>query len=286
MGQGNSKEREGEIDSRYWQQSPRDFDGPPAVKKAIKKAKQRDSNSRSTGGSSGTSSVRQSAEEPIKESMFMPSLPNSPNDRQVFEFGPQGEDQSPEEDETVPTLFRWRHGGKMVYITGTFNNWRERIPLRSSHEEFATIIDLPVGTHHYKYIVDDEFKVNPDTPTIPDQSGTMNNYIVIQKPNSDELEEVQQNRAGSPEGEYGQEMPNFAAASAKAPPTLPPHLLQVILNSDPVTPEDPTLLPVPNHVMLNHLYALSVKDGVMVLGVTHRYRKKYVTTVFYKPVSL
>jgi hypothetical protein len=28
---------------------------------------------------------------------------------------------------------------------------------------------------------------------------------------------------------------------------------------------EPTLLPEPNHVMLNHLYALSIKDGVMVL---------------------
>ncbi|EEC15614.1 5-AMP-activated protein kinase, beta subunit, putative [Ixodes scapularis] len=46
----------------------------------------------------------------------------------------------------------------------------------------------------------------------------------------------------------------------------------------------PTLLPEPNHVMLNHLYALSIKDGVMVLSATHRYRKKYVTTLLYKPI--
>lgn len=47
---------------------------------------------------------------------------------------------------------------------------------------------------------------------------------------------------------------------------------------------EPTLLPEPNHVMLNHLYALSIKDGVMVLSATHRYRKKYVTTLLYKPI--
>ena len=37
--------------------------------------------------------------------------------------------------------------------------------------------------------------------------------------------------------------------------------------------------------MLNHLYALSIRDGVMVLSATHRYRKKYVTTLLYKPIN-
>nr|4EAK_B Chain B, 5'-AMP-activated protein kinase subunit beta-1 [Rattus norvegicus]4EAL_B Chain B, 5'-AMP-activated protein kinase subunit beta-1 [Rattus norvegicus] len=70
----------------------------------------------------------------------------------------------------------------------------------------------------------------------------------------------------------------------KAPPILPPHLLQVILNKDTGISCDPALLPEPNHVMLNHLYALSIKDGVMVLSATHRYKKKYVTTLLYKPI--
>jgi 5'-AMP-activated protein kinase regulatory beta subunit len=90
---------------------------------------------------------------------------------------------------------------------------------------------------------------------------------------------------------------------AQNPPVLPPHLLQVsplpanlftphlsllhlqvILNKDTPVQCDPNVLPEPNHVMLNHLYALSIKDGVMVLSATHRYRKKYVTTLLYKPI--
>jgi hypothetical protein len=34
---------------------------------------------------------------------------------------------------------------------------------------------------------------------------------------------------------------------------------------------EPTLLPEPNHVMINHLYALSIKDGVMVISSTQRF---------------
>jgi hypothetical protein len=46
---------------------------------------------------------------------------------------------------------------------------------------------------------------------------------------------------------------------AHNPPVLPPHLLQVILNKDTPVQCDPNVLPEPNHVMLNHLYALSIK---------------------------
>ena len=60
--------------------------------------------------------------------------------------------------------------------------------------------------------------------------------------------------------------------------------VQVTLNSEPIG-NDPTALPEPPHVILNHLYALSIRDNVMVLGVTHRYKTKYVTTVLYKPLS-
>ena len=57
------------------------------------------------------------------------------------------------------------------------------------------------------------------------------------------------------------------------PPTLPPHLDNVILNSS-MSKEDNRVLPVPNHVVLNHLYACSIRDGVMAVAGTTRYRKK------------
>ncbi|RTG82799.1 uncharacterized protein DC041_0005356 [Schistosoma bovis] len=48
---------------------------------------------------------------------------------------------------------------------------------------------------------------------------------------------------------------------------------------------DPNLLPQPNHVIVNHLYALSIKDGVIVLSVITRFRQKFVSTLFYKPIE-
>ena len=123
-------------------------------------------------------------------------------------------------------------------------------------------------------------------------------------------------RSVQPQSVFGQEMPHFnteigpqVVSSRKdlsGPPILPPHLLQVILNKvstgclnkfqkekllfffnlqDTPMSCEPTLLPEPNHVMLNHLYALSIKDGVMVLSTTQRFKKKYVTSLLYKPMG-
>lgn len=36
-----------------------------------------------------------------------------------------------------------------------------------------------------------------------------------------------------------------------------------------------------HHQALNHLYCTAIKDGMMVLGMTERYKQKFVTTVYY-----
>jgi hypothetical protein len=78
-------------------------------------------------------------------------------------------------------------------------------------------------------------------------------------------------------------------ATQKQPPTLPSMLDKTVLNAPPETPllgnnrmmEE---LPIPNQVTINHLFALSIKDGVMGLATTKRYRKKYTTVILYRPV--
>lgn len=37
------------------------------------------------------------------------------------------------------------------------------------------------------------------------------------------------------------------------------------------------------YVLMEYI-SLSSQDGVMVLSATHRYKKKYVTTLLYKPI--
>ena len=90
--------------------------------------------------------------------------------------------------------------------------------------------------------------------------------------------------------EYGQKIPLYTKKKhlPTSPPIIPPHLLHFMLNKKPLrksSSEYPELLPKPCHTLLNHLYAMQMKDGIMTLSSTQRYRKKYVTTIFYRPVS-
>ncbi|XP_021963908.1 5'-AMP-activated protein kinase subunit beta-1 isoform X2 [Folsomia candida] len=207
------------------------------------------------------------------------------------------------ETKILPTVFKWDGGGKTAFICGTFSDWKT-IPMVKSNftakdgEDYVAIVDLPEGEHQYKFLIDDEWKFNPSEPTIQTEDGTVNNIITVRKTDFEVFDALAMDQcnsksskatqliSGSPPGsEWGQDIPSYKPwEKTTGPPILPPHLLQVILNKDTPLSCEPTLLPEPNHVMLNHLYALSIKDGVMVLSATHRYRKKYVTTLLYKPI--
>ncbi|CAL8111258.1 unnamed protein product [Orchesella dallaii] len=199
----------------------------------------------------------------------------------------------------LPTVFKWDGGGKEVAICGTFSDWKP-IPMAKSNftsqADYVVIVDLPEGEYEYRFQVDGDWRHNPNDPTAETESGLTNNVITVKKTDFEVFDALAmdsissatntQHVSGSPPGtEYAQDIPVYKPwEKAAGPPILPPHLLQVILNKDTPLSCEPTLLPEPNHVMLNHLYALSIKDGVMVLSATHRYRKKYVTTLLYKPI--
>ena len=88
---------------------------------------------------------------------------------------------SPPEDERVPVMFKWTHGGQRVYVTGTFNNWAtEGIPMVRSGQEFYQIVDVPKGVHEYKFLVDGEWKFSHEQPVLQDTSGNVNNVVDIQ----------------------------------------------------------------------------------------------------------
>jgi hypothetical protein len=46
--------------------------------------------------------------------------------------------------------------------------------------------------------------------------------------------------------------------------------------------DDASVLPVPSHVVLHHLCTSAIKEGVLAVASTVRYRKKYITSVYYK----
>ena len=45
----------------------------------------------------------------------------------------------------VPTVLQWSTGGTAVFVTGSFNNWGERIPLRRSGADYVVCLNLLPG---------------------------------------------------------------------------------------------------------------------------------------------
>ncbi|MCJ1302311.1 hypothetical protein MMC08_005114 [Hypocenomyce scalaris] len=76
-----------------------------------------------------------------------------------------------------------------------------------------------------------------------------------------------------------------AIAEIPTPPSLPLFLGKSILNGTTPMKDDSSVLNMPNHTVLNHLATSSIKSGVLATSVTTRYKRKYVTTIMYKPTS-
>ncbi|KAF2841610.1 carbohydrate-binding module family 48 protein [Patellaria atrata CBS 101060] len=77
-----------------------------------------------------------------------------------------------------------------------------------------------------------------------------------------------------------------AANSMPTPPSLPMFLGKSILNTATPTKDDSSVLVIPNHTVLNHLATSSIKNNILATSATTRYKRKFLTTILYKPKSL
>lgn len=77
--------------------------------------------------------------------------------------------------------------------------------------------------------------------------------------------------------EEGSEAYQYAAAAIEklpTPPTLPGFLGKPILNAATPMKDDNSVLTMPNHTVLNHLATSSIKNNVLAVSATTRYKRK------------
>ena len=203
----------------------------------------------------------------------------------------------------LPTIFRYDGDAKEVYISGTFNNWK-KMKMSRSNKDFVAIVDLKEGEHEYKFVVDGKWINDPNASIkeAKDKNGftVKNSVIRCQKEDFDAYNALDMDgkavelakaahRKDSYSDTFSQEIPDYIIEKSHipgtGPPIIPPHLFQLILNQDTLLSCEPEILPEPNHVMLNHLYALSITDDVMILGTTQRYKRKCITTLMYTTIG-
>ncbi|KAG2194462.1 hypothetical protein INT47_003830 [Mucor saturninus] len=76
----------------------------------------------------------------------------------------------------------WNHGGKMVQVTGEFNNWS--VPVDMVQETQCHVVSIPMDPSkdtEFKFIVDGEWRYAMDLPHRADGRGNVNNVICKQQ---------------------------------------------------------------------------------------------------------
>ena len=257
--------------------------------------------SRAPSTTSQASGQIQYAESPVPGSpvTFSPQLPSEP-----FNFARNEDSISTThhfQSKAVPTVFTWGAGGTSVELEGSFDNWTSRHVMQKSGRDFSLVKLLAPGVYQYKFIVDGQWRHDPNLPCIYDDQGNINNVMEVQEYIAEDLSGLATfEPPPSPRSTY--ENPILSSEEfQKEPPSIPPQLQLSLLNvpttnmgmnassaslgdsnqANKVTYMDS--LPRPGHVVLNHLYSQRTSgNGVIVIGSTHRYKSKYVTTVLFR----
>eukprot|EP01023_Acetabularia_acetabulum_P054680 TRINITY_DN6197_c0_g1_i7.p1 TRINITY_DN6197_c0_g1~~TRINITY_DN6197_c0_g1_i7.p1 ORF type:complete len:275 (-),score=42.51 TRINITY_DN6197_c0_g1_i7:330-1154(-) len=187
----------------------------------------------------------------------------------------------------VPTILVWPHGGTNVEIKGSWNNWTTLTKLQANHKDFTIVQLLAPGVYQYKFQVDDEWRHDPNRPAVYDDDGNINNVLEVQEYAPENITNLQGfEPPPSPRESYGEGEQTTDEDTQKDPPKLPPHLNLTLLNV-PAVMNPSAALPRPSHVVLNHIYYRRGNQNVKgsVIGSTHRYKSKYITTIMYKPTK-
>lgn len=277
--------------------------------------------------------------------------------------------EQPGPNVTIPVDIKWVQGGEKVYVTGSFTGWRKMIGLvKQPDGNFLITLGLPVGTHRFRFVIDNELRFSDFLPTATDQMGNFVNYIEVtpdhiyshlaEQQSQEESEQAQaqpqpdsqsvsrkssmsrtntrsdsmwrltndDDDMGNGYSRYHDEESGDAASPFKKidhyindippiftdpkvmeqyyvaidkqskvqngqqqawlhPPQIPPHLENVILNSFSAQDNNSGALPIPNHVVLNHLATTSIKHNTLAVASVVRYKRKYLTQVLYAPLQ-
>ncbi|KAH1192134.1 Sucrose nonfermenting 4-like protein [Glycine max] len=85
----------------------------------------------------------------------------------------------------IPKRFVWPHGGRRVFLTGSFTRWSAFIPMSPMEgcpTVFQVICSLPPGYHQYKFNVDGEWRHDEHQPFVSGDCGIVNTMYLVREP--------------------------------------------------------------------------------------------------------
>jgi len=193
-------------------------------------------------------------------------------------------DTAGKENDIIPVVFTWTHGGQRVFLAGSFNGWQEKIPMVRSGLEFCTVQEVPRGKHQYKFIVDDQWRTAQDQMQTHDDNGNVNNvlditnYQVYQPDPLDQPEDYNDLAFGQhiPDpNDYTSDAPTIPLLLAKSP-FLAATQLPILCGASMVQPPNIPLQSMSDHVFLQS----DPSSERLSVAVTHRYDQTYSTMIY------
>ena len=87
--------------------------------------------------------------------------------------------------ETMDVTIRWRGEAGDVKLAGEFNNWVPEATEKQEDGSWSRVLSLAPGKYMYKFVVDEEWRVNSDLPSQVDKDGNTNNVVEVEDSASD-----------------------------------------------------------------------------------------------------
>jgi len=218
------------------------------------------------------------------------------------------------------TIFQWNRKTRLHPVEGQPGVFATTISILPGTHHIRFLVDGQMQTTpDYPTTVDfgnnlvNYIEVNPDDlqPALAETDGAAEGKSVQPQQaqpdaapaEEDSQEPVSRLRDVPPAGQFEQRIPKYlldldqpedspqyhhavlATEKLPNPPGLPGFLSKPILNAATPRKDDNSVLTQPNHTVLNHLATSSIKNNVLAVSATTRYKSKYVTTIMYKPTA-
>lgn len=81
------------------------------------------------------------------------------------------------DNDLVEQTFEWHESGNMVYLTGSFVNWKQWFLLTNNDNRFIIKLPITKTRHLFKFIVDKEWKCSSKYAIEVDENQNSNNVI-------------------------------------------------------------------------------------------------------------
>ena len=216
-------------------------------------------------------------------------------------------------NDIVEYIFIWEEKCNIAKVIGSFNNWKEQLLMTFDPKDnvYKCKLELKRDKYEYKFIIDNSWKYSKYQETKNDGKGNINNFIdltnynkqIINIKKTKKVKKKKKKKIQKVES-FGVLFPTKEELNTEAPVTQELYLKSFFINEatnqeyigeknyfkfsnrESYTEEKSyrNLLFSP-HINLNHTISFCDNKDILQIGLSHRFRNKDCTLVYYSRLN-